>query len=434
MYISNSDLLARARRVMPGGSLGSFFLPESYDFVVASGSGPYVRDAAGRKYMDFIMGSGPMILGHAHPAVVSAVQKQLEQGTTYTALNEPSILLAEKVINAAPCADLVKFCSSGSEATYNALRLARSATGRDKILKFEGAYHGHHDVAMMSTTPKKASPFPHPIPDSAGIAKVVESQVLIAPFNDLVATERILAANKGQVAAIIIEPACRLIEPVSGFLEGLRELTTRQNIVLVFDEVVTGFRLAYGGAQALYGVTPDLACYGKILGGGFPLSAIAGRRDLMEQSNPRESTKPDYVYISGTLNGNPVAATAGLATIEQLEKPGVYDSMQAKGDRLRSGLARAAERNGFAAQILGNGPLANIYFTETPIVDYRSAQTENKKLKQRLRDELFKRGFLTSLTAKLYMSTAHSESDIDEFVTATADALEAIRKSPELAA
>ncbi len=416
MSSANAELVARGRDVFPGGSLGTFVLPEDLDMVIARGAGSRVYDADGREFIDFVLGSGPMILGHAPPSVVEAVQSQIQRGNSYYAMNEPAIQLAEKIRSAVPCAEKVKFCGSGSEATFYAMRLARAATGKPKVLKFEGAYHGHHDYVMMSVTPSatRNETYPVAIPDTAGIPSVVRDQVLVAPLNDLAATRELLEKNADELAAVIIEPQCRLIDPQPGFLEGLRRITKQLGIVLIFDEVVTGFRLAWGGAQEFYGVTPDVACYGKIIGGGYPLAAIAGRADILELSNPRTKAKePRNAYVSGTLNGNPLAATAGLATLIELEKPGTYDRLNSIGTRMREGLRKIAAGKGIAAQVLGAGPMANIYFTPEPIVDYRSLLKHKSQMASALGRELLAHGIFTHLSAKMYMSLAHSDEDID---------------------
>jgi glutamate-1-semialdehyde 2,1-aminomutase len=420
---SNQDLLRDATNLLPGASLGSFFLPEKDDLVVDRGQGSRVWDVAGRAFIDYILGSGPMVLGHAHPAVVAAVRAQIERGASFYALNQPAIKLAEKIVTAAPCAEAVKFCGAGAEATFYALRLARAATGREKILKFEGGYHGHHDYAMMSTWPRRLDPFPAASPDSAGIPQAVAGSVLVAPFNGLDTTLSIMERHRDDLAAVIVEPLSRMLAPVPGFLEGLREATRRLGAVLIFDEVVTGFRVAYGGAQELYGVVPDLACYGKIVGGGLPLAAVAGKRDIIELANPRKKGAPDYTYMSGTLNGNPVSASAGLATIAELEKPGAYARLRAVGDRLRGGLRDIAARLGIPAQVLGNGPLANIYFSAEPVIDYRSSLKSDSRLAQQLGSELLARGVLTNLAAKMYLSLAHTDDDIDQTLQAFEDSL-----------
>ena len=423
---SNQELLREATNLLPGASLGSFYIAEKDDLVVDRGKGSRVWDVAGREFVDYVLGSGPMVLGHAHPAVVAAVQAQIERGATFYALNQPAIRLADTIVKAAPCAEAVKFCGAGAEATFYALRLARAATGRDKILKFEGGYHGHHDYALMSTWPKRLDPFPAAWPDSAGIPQSVAGHVLIAPFNDLATTVSNIERYRDDLAAVIVEPLSRMLEPVPGFLQGLREATRRLGIVLIFDEVVTGFRVAWGGAQELYGVVPDLACYGKIIGGGLPIAAVAGKRDLIELANPRKKGAPDYVYMSGTLNGNPVSAAAGLATLGVLEKPGAYERLRAVGDRLRGGLRGIASRLGIPAQVLGQGPLANIYFTSEPVLDYRSSLKSDSRITQQLGSELLARGVLTNLAAKMYLSLAHTDGDIDTTLQAFEDSLNVI--------
>jgi glutamate-1-semialdehyde 2,1-aminomutase len=427
MASMQADLVRRAGEAIPGGSLGTFFPAEGHEFVIARGEGARVWDTAGRDYIDYILGSGPMVLGHAHPAVVAAVTAQLQRGSSFYALNEPAILLAEKIRESVPCAEQVKFCSSGSEANFFALRIARAATRREKILKFEGAYHGHFDAVLMSTWPGSLpnEGYPAATPDSAGIPQSVRGDVLVAPFNDLERTAQIVRAHKDDLAAIIVEPQSRLVDPQPGFLEGLRRLAQEAGAKLIFDEVVMGFRVARGGAQELYGVVPDLACYGKVLGGGYPLAAVAGPRALMDLCNPRKRGAPDYAYMSGTLNGNAIAATAGLATLTELEKPGAYDRLRAIGERMRGGLRRAAANAGVAAQVLGAGPMANIYFTSVPITDYRSQATHDAERSKALGRELLKRGFLTHLVTKIYMSLAHSDADIDRTVDTVEELLTA---------
>lgn len=426
MPMTNAAMLERAHGVLPGASLGSFFVPAEQDLVVASGGGAWLTDMDGRRYLDYVLGSGPMILGHAHPAVQLAVRAQLALGTSYYALNAPAVLLAEELVGATPGAEMVKFCSSGSESTFFALRLARAATGRNKVLKFEGAYHGSHDYAQMSLAPSGNDPFPRAVPDTAGIPEVLNEQVLIAPFNDLDRTLEIIEANQADLAAVILEPELRMIPPLPGFLAALRAATERHGILLVFDEVVMGFRLTYGSVQDIYGVRPDLVCYGKVIGGGFPLAAVLGPRRIMARSDPRERG-PGYVYISGTLSGNPLAAAAGLATLRELKKPGAYEALNALGASLRQGLGAIAHRLNLPAQVLGSGPMGNIYFTAEPILDYRTAIREDRQMKQALRSELMARGILTNLAQKMYISLAHSPSDIDATLEATEDALRVLR-------
>jgi glutamate-1-semialdehyde 2,1-aminomutase len=420
---SNAEMLRRAYGILPGCSLGSYYLPERHEFVVARGRGSRVYDVEGREYLDYVLGSGPMVVGHAHPDVVAAVTEQVQRGSTFYAVNDMAVRLGERIVAAAPCGEAIKFCNSGSEATFYALRLARAATGRDVILKFEGGYHGHHDYAMMSVAPSRLEPFPTPVADSAGIPAAIEKHVLVAPFNDLETTTRIMAEHRHELAAVLVEPLSRMLAPRPGFLEGLRRATREMGVVLVFDEVVTGFRIAWGGAQERYGVVPDLATYGKIIGGGLPLAAVVGKRDLMELANPRKQGAPDYAYVSGTLNGNPVSCAAGLATLALLEQPGSYDRLRAVGERLRGGLRDIAARLGLSAQVLGEGPLANIYFTPDPVVDYRSSLRADPRITRQLGRALLERGVLVNLGAKLYLSLAHTDADLARTLEAFEDAL-----------
>ena len=244
-----TDLLARASKRLPGGVLGTYKYAADAAFVVKNGKGSKIYDVSGREYIDYVLASGPLVLGHAHPAVVAAVQKQIEGGSTYFMVNEPIIQLAEEICEAMPCAEQVRFTSTGSEATFFALRVARTYRQRDKILKFEGGYHGAHDYSMMSSAPRAPKAFPAPVPDSSGIPHSIESEVLIAPFNDLGTVEGIIATHADELAAVLVEPLQRLVPPQPGFLQGLRDITRRHGVLLIFDEVVTGFRLAYGGAQ-----------------------------------------------------------------------------------------------------------------------------------------------------------------------------------------
>jgi len=346
-------LLEAAARLLPGGVLGSARFPDELAFVIERGQGSKVWDLSGREYIDYLLGSGPLVLGHSHPAVVAAVRAQLERGTTYYAVNEPVIRLAEELCRAVPCAEQVRFTSTGSEATFFALRAARAWRQRERIMKFEGGYHGSHDYALMSSTPRSPKAFPAATPDSAGIPHVLEGEVLIAPYNDLATVEALLAVHADSLAAVIVEPFQRLIPPQPGFLPGLRKLTTRYGIALVFDEVVTGFRFAWGGAQEFYGVVPDLAAYGKIIGGGFPLAAVCGRREIMQNFDPRLDGTPDFISQIGTLNGNPIAAVAGLATLAELRTPGAYARLHATGKTLRDGFADLVRRSGLRAQGAG---------------------------------------------------------------------------------
>lgn len=396
---ANETLLSTALRYLPGASLGVFAFPEGTEVVVARGAGSRVFDVDGREYIDYLLASGPLILGHAHPQVVAAVQEQARRGFSFYALSEGAIRLAEKIVQASRCGDTVKFAGSGSEATYFALRLARAATGREKVLKFEGGYHGHHDYTVLE--------------DSAGVPQAVRDSVLVARFNDLAGTTQMIEEHAREVAAVIVEPLHRVIPPAPGFLEALRALTRSHGILLVFDEVVTGFRLAYGGGQEFYGVTPDLACYGKIIGGGLPLAAVCGPRDILDLANPGRRGAKDYVWLSGTFNGNPLAAAAGLATLSELEKPGAYARLHAAGDMMRTGLVRIFEKHGVPAQGVGAGPVVNVFAAAGPITEHRALEQADLRLTRRLWADLLRRGVLVNLPAKLYLSLAHTDAEIE---------------------
>jgi glutamate-1-semialdehyde 2,1-aminomutase len=417
-------LLDLATRRLPGGVLGTSRYRDDLAFVVRRAEGARLWDCSGREYIDYLLSSGPMFLGHAHPAVVRAVTEQLRDGTTYFLVNEPAIRLADAICRAVPCAEQVRFTSTGSEATFFALRAARAFRHRDKILKFEGGYHGSHDYAHMSQTPKSPKAFPAAMPDSAGIPHVLEGEVLIAPYNDLATVEALLAVHADSLAAVIVEPFQRIIPPRDGFLPGLRRLTQRYGIPLIFDEVVTGFRFAYGGAQEVYGVVPDLATYGKIVGGGFPLAAVAGRADIMSGFDPRAEGTEAFVSQSGTLNGNPVAAVAGLASLAELRKPGAYERVRAIGGALMTGLADLAKKHGIAAQVVGHPTVFDIFFTEVPIVDWRATLTNDTAKLRRFNEACLRRGVLKG-GSKIYVSCAHTEADVDKTLRVFAEALTA---------
>src|SRR5881397_1412143 len=392
------NLLRRADQVLPGGILGSHRSGPGLEFVVKEGHGAYLYDMVGKRYLDYLLGSGPMLLGHAHPAVVEAVERQIARGTSYFLLNEPAIQLAEEIVKAVPCAEQVRYTSSGSEATFFALRVARAFRKREKIMKFEGGFHGTHDYALMSVVPRSPKAFPAPMMDSAGVPHAIEAEVLIAPYNDLATAEALIAAHHGELAAVLIEPYQRTIVPAPGFLAGLRAATKRYGVPLIFDEIVTGFRFAYGGAQEYYGVVPDLAAYGKVVAGGFPLACIA-----------------DYVWQAGTFNGNAIACAAGLATLAELRKPGMYQRLFKTGTRLREGLAAAARKHGLAAQVSGEPPVFDIFFTDRPLVDYRATLTADRDRIKRFNQELVRRGVVKAVN-KIYVSLAHTDKDVEETI------------------
>jgi glutamate-1-semialdehyde 2,1-aminomutase len=422
---NQQDLIERAARVLPGGVLGSHRSGPGLEFVVKDARGAHLWDADGKRYIDYLLGSGPMLLGHTHPAVVEAVQRQLPHGTTFMLLNPPIIELAEEIVRAVPGAEQVRFTASGSEATFFALRVARAFRQRDKIMKFEGGFHGTHDYALMSVSPRSPKAFPAAMPDSSGIPHAISEEVLIAPYNDLATTEALIAAHHNELAAVILEPYQRVIVPRPGFLEGLRAVTQRYGVPLVFDEIVTGFRLAYGGAQEYYDVVPDVAAFGKVLAGGFPLAAVAGRADIMRHFDAALEGSPDYVWQAGTLNGNPVAAAAGLATLAELRKPGAYEKIFATGTRLRDGLAAAARKHGLPAQVSGEPPVFDILFTDRPVVDYRATLTADRRRIALFNEECLRRGVVKAVN-KIYVSLAHTATDVDETLQVFDAALAAV--------
>jgi glutamate-1-semialdehyde 2,1-aminomutase len=416
-------LLERAARLLPGGSLGGYHPPADLAFVVRDAQGARLRDVSGREYIDYLLGSGPLVLGHAHPRVIEAVEQQLRKGTTYFQLSEPTLALAEAICQAVPCAEQIRFVSTGTEATFFALRLARAFRKRDKVLKFEGGFHGMHDYSLMSVGPRAPKAFPAPTPDSAGIPHAIQEHVLIAPFNDLAETEAILEAHQADLAAVIMEPFQRLIVPDRAFLRGVREITRRLDIPLIWDEIVTGFRFAYGGAQEYYGVTPDLAALGKVIGGGFPLAAVVGRADIMRLVAPELEGTPEFVAQTGTLSGNPIAAAAGLATLEELRRPGTYARLFATGARVMDLLRESARRAGVTAQVAGEAPVFEIYFTDRPITDHRATLTADRARHATFTRALLEQGIVKA-AQKFYVSLAHGEAEIaqtrDAFDTALA--------------
>jgi glutamate-1-semialdehyde 2,1-aminomutase len=397
---------------MPGGVLATYAMPDAVACVVAHGSGSLVYDLEGNEYIDYVLGSGPMIVGHCHPQVTAALEEQLSRGTQFYTLTEPAIELCELLVAAIPCADRVKLVSSGAEATFQALRVARAATGRDKVLKFRGAYHGHHDYAMYGSGMA-----------TAGIPSVVADAVVTGTYNDANSATALIEQHRGELAAVIVEPVQRNTSPREGFLQALRDATAANGIVLIFDELVTGFRVAWGGAQERFGVTPDLATYGKAIGGGLPVAAVAGREDLMRHLDPRHSAESDYVYCSGTLNGNPLGAAAGVATLKVLGAPGVYAHLESTAERLREGLRDAAAAADFPVQVVGEGALAAVLFADGDPLDPATAGRSDAARRRRTELELLRRGIFVNLPAKFYLSTEHDEAQIDATVAAFREAL-----------
>jgi glutamate-1-semialdehyde 2,1-aminomutase len=412
------EIVDKAKRVLPGGTFGNF----AAEVVIREGKGGRVWDENGKEYIDYLLGSGPMLVGHAHPEVTEAAQAQIAKGTTFFANNRLGIELAEAIIEAVPCAEQVRFVSSGTEADLYAMRAARAFTRRDKILKFEGGYHGMSDYSLMSLAPKRSGNFPAPMPDSAGIPKSVRDDMIIAPFNNADAVEGLVKEHKDDLAGVIVEPFQRIIPPAAGFLDKLRKITKENGVPLIFDEVVTGFRLAYGGAQEYYGVVPDLCTLGKVIGGGFPLAAIAGREEIMAHFDKAKVGDENFLVQIGTLSGNPVAAAAGLATMAILKRPGAYERIHATGRELMGALGELLKRAGIAAQVSGEPPLFDIVFTGEPIRDYRSTLSGDADLMRRFNALLRERGILKG-ESKYYISLAHTDQDIKDTIGIWKDAI-----------
>ena len=423
----NAELVGRVEEIMPGACLGLFQLPLDRTIVMAEGRGAYLWDVDGNAYIDYVLGSGPLLLGHAHPRVVAAVQEQAARGSTFYTLNEPIIELSRQIVDAVPCGEAIKYVSTGTEATFHALRLARAFTGKASVLKFEGGYHGAHDYAMVGTI-GAADHQGWWQPDSAGIPGAVAETVLVTPFNDAAAARRMIARHADELAAVIVEPLQRGIAPAPGFLQALREATLEQGVLLIFDEVVTGFRLAYGGAQEYYGVEPDLATYGKAIGGGYPLAAVCGRRDLLALTDPGQRGSGSYAYLGGTLSGNPVAAAAGLATLEELRQPGVYERLFATGMSLRQGIERLGRDLGLPVQAIGEGPVFQVFFREREILTHQDSRQADAALAWAFGLELLQRGLFHTPGAKFYVSTAHGEPEIARTLEAVEGALRTVRE------
>ena len=414
-------LIDRARAVLPAGHFGNM----ASEVVVARGKAGRIWDLSDNEYVDFLLGSGPMFVGHDHPEVTEAVQAQIPNGTTFFANNEHGIALAEEICEAMACASKMRFVSTGSEATLYAMRTARAHRKRDKILKFEGGYHGMSDYSLMSLAPKRLSNYPQAIPDSPGIPKKVSEDVIIAPYNDAETARAIIAEYHDQLGGVIAEPFQRLLPPKPGFLETLREVTSEYDIPLIFDEIVTGFRFDYGGAQAYYGVTPDMCSLGKIIGGGFPLAAICGNDELMAHFDKEAVGDEGFLPQIGTLSGNPVAAVAGLKTLEILRRPGAYEKVFETGRRLMAGLEAAMRDNGHAAKVIGEPPLFDVFFTDGPVEDYRGMAAADAAKGRAFTVLLRERGVFKG-DSKYYISLAHDEADIQQTLEAFKDAAKAL--------
>jgi glutamate-1-semialdehyde 2,1-aminomutase len=413
----------RALALFPGGSNGEYGIPPEQVPVLARGEGCRVWDTEERPYLDLTMAWGAALVGHAHPKVLEAASRQAAWGANFAAVTARTVELAERIAALSPCVERIRFVTSGTEATMLCLRVAGAATGKPKVLKFEGAYHGQHPVGVASMIGAPQRNLPRSDASGTG-ASWVEDKVLAAPYNDLAATERIITGHASELAAVIVEPLHRCLKPAPGFLEGLRAVTRRCGVVLIFDEVVTGFRLAPGGAQEYYGVQPDLVAYGKALGGGFPIGAYGGRAEIMEVVEERRLPGPRYAWSASTAGGNPVSAAAALATLEVLTEPGIHTRLHESGRKLREGMADVLRRQGEVAQVLGDGPLAQVAFSAQPVVDQRTWLESDRARGRRVMLELLRLGiFLNPMGTKLYLSLAHREEDLQEFLGSFAEAL-----------
>ena len=422
-YSRSQSLFDRARRVMPGGvnsPVRSFGAVGGTPPFMASGQGSHIRDADGNEYLDMVGSWGPLVLGHAHPVVVQAVQAAAARGTSFGAPTEGEVELAELITQAVPSMEMVRLVSSGTEAAMSAIRLARGYTRRDKVIKFNGCYHGHSDGLLVKAGSGAAT---HGVPTSAGVPAAYAAETLVAEYNRLDTVEQLLDTYPGQATAIIVEPVAGnmgVVPPQPGFLEGLRRLADAHGALLIFDEVITGFRVAYGGAQGLYGVTPDLTCLGKIMGGGLPVGAYGGRREVMSQVSPLGG-----IYQAGTLSGNPLAVAAGIACLRQLQRPGTYKTLERLGDQLQQGLRRAAEKANGQITINRTGSMLTAFFAAGPVATWADVATADSQAYARFFHRMLEKGVYLppSQFEAMFVSLAHSPEEIEQVADAAAEAL-----------
>jgi glutamate-1-semialdehyde 2,1-aminomutase len=421
----SQELFERAKAVIPGGvssPVRAFKAVGGTPLFVARAEGARFQDEDGRSFVDYVGSWGPMILGHAHPVVLEAIRGAASRGTSFGAPCVLEVELAEKVVRHVPSVEKVRFVSSGTEATMSALRVARGFTSRRKILKFDGCYHGHADSLLVSAGSGVAT---LGIPGSPGVPEGTVADTLVAPFNDVPAVERVVAAHGDDLAAIIVEPVCGnmgTVAPEAGYLEALREITRRNRTVLIFDEVMTGFRLALGGAQQVYGIRPDMTCLGKIIGGGLPAAAYGGRADIMATVAPEGP-----VYQAGTLSGNPLAMAAGAALLDLLARPGTYETLEARSARLEEGLRQAARDASATVTINRVGSMITVFFCAGPVVDYATAKASDTKRFGRFFHAMLERGVYLppAQFEAAFVSLAHGEAEIDLTVAAAGEAFRA---------
>ncbi|UTB31718.1 MAG: glutamate-1-semialdehyde 2,1-aminomutase [Methanobacterium sp. ERen5] len=419
--MNSKQLFEESKKFLPGGVDSPVRAIKPYPFFAEKAEGSKLTDVDGNSYIDYCLAYGPMVLGHSNPQVVSEVEKQLIKGSAYGVPTEKEIKLAKMVVNRVPCADMVRFVNSGTEATMSAIRLARAAKSKNKIIKFEGAYHGAHDYVLVKSGSGAAG-----LPDSPGVPEETTRNTLLIPFNSEEAVIEIIKKNKDSIAAIIIEPIMGnvgLIPPKDGFLEFLRKITLENDITLIFDEVITGFRIAQGGAQEYFKVTPDLVTFGKILGGGFPIGAIAGKKEYMEMIAPSGS-----VYQAGTFNGNPISITAGLATLKQLDQQ-FYSDMNSKGNNFREGIRNILEDNNLNYQVAGLSSMFQIYLTDKTVWNYDDAKTADTDKFETYFKTLLKGGVFVppSQFECCFISKMHDFEDIDKTLSIIDTAMKQIK-------
>ncbi|MGD8949008.1 MAG: glutamate-1-semialdehyde 2,1-aminomutase [Desulfobacterales bacterium] len=417
-FTKSKELYERALKIIPGGVNSPVRACKSVDadpLFIDRADGCLIYDADGNRFIDYIGSWGPMILGHRHPAVVEAISAVLGRGFSFGAPTDLEIELAELVIAAVPSVEVVRMVNSGTEAAMSAIRLARGVTGRDIVIKFDGCYHGHADTLLVAAGSGVAT---LGIPGSPGVPDSVVQNTLSLPFNDGDTVKHVMEEKGDRVACIIIEPVggnMGLVAPRAGFLETLREVTQKTGAMLIFDEVMTGFRVAYGGAQSLYGIEPDLTCFGKIIGGGLPVGAYGGKREIMAQIAPQGS-----VYQAGTLSGNPIAMAAGIATLKQLKADGFYESLEQKSKRLVAGLAHAAETAGIAARVDHVGSMLGMFFTDSAVSNFEDAKTCDLELFSNFYNGMRQQGIYIapSQFEALFLSAAHMDEHIDVTINA----------------
>jgi len=417
-HTKSTQLFALAKEIIPGGvnsPVRAFRSVGADPVFMSRASGSKVYDVDGNEYIDYVGSWGPMILGHCHPDVVAAVKSAADSGASFGAPTEKETVLAQMVIDAVPSIEMVRMVSSGTEATMSAIRLARGYTGRDKILKFSGCYHGHSDALLVKAGSGAAT---FGVPDSPGVPQDFAKNTLTATFNSLDSVKKLVSENSGEVACVIIEPVAGnmgTVPPKPGFLEGLRKLCTDEGIVLIFDEVMSGFRVAYGGAQEVYGVTPDMTTLGKIIGGGLPVGAFGGKKEIMSLLSPSGG-----VYQAGTLSGNPLAMSAGIATLNLLKKPGFYQQLEEKSAYLATGIAKAARDAGYPIFSTRVGSMICAFFTKNEVTDWDSAATSDTKAFASFFRGMLEEGIYLapSQFETGFVSIAHSTEDLDRTIAA----------------